>query len=367
MISKLKIERFKCFQNQTIQFRNLTLLVGGNATGKSTVVQSLLLLRQAYLSGKLAEGELPLSGDFVTIGTARDAWYSGGGEETIKVTIADTNESHELEYAFLYPRDDPGQYTLYTQQRPASSKGVSNIFTHQFTYLHAERQGPRLYSSVSKLPHKEANVGIYGEYTFYCLATFGREPIAIPELAHPDDTSYLDLHYQTTLWMKPVVPHLELEMLTVREADIVQTGVRNHGIATDYLRPTNLGFGISYALPIVVAALMSKPGGLLIVENPEAHLHPTAQSAMGKFLARVAAAGVQVIIETHSDHILNGVRVAVKHAAIVSDAVSIQFFTYGDSESGHQVIAPTMYPDGGIDKWPIGFFDQAEKDLLELL
>lgn len=364
MISELRIERFKCFRDQKVQFRNLTLLVGGNATGKSTVIQSLLLLRQAYLSGKLEKGELPLSGELVTIGSARDAWYSGGGQEDITFAIAETKPSHELVYAFQYPRESPGQYALYAHHGQTE---ITSIFTHQFTYLHAERQGPRLYSRASNLPREEANVGIYGEYTFYCLAAFGTERIGIPALAHPDDTGYLALERQTTLWMKPVAPNLELEMLPVMGADIVQAGLKNHGIATDYLRPTNLGFGISYALPIVVAALMSKPGALLIVENPEAHLHPAAQSEMGKFLARVAAAGVQVIIETHSDHILNGIRVAVKHKDISPDEVSIQFFTYGDDELGHQVIAPRMYADGGIDIWPEGFFDQAEEDLLELL
>lgn len=60
-----------------------------------------------------------------------------------------------------------------------------------------------------------------------------------------------------------------------------------------------MGFGLSYALPIVVGGLVAAKDGLLIVENPEAHLHPQGQSNMGQFLAWLAGKGVQVIVETH--------------------------------------------------------------------
>ncbi|WP_180834594.1 AAA family ATPase, partial [Vibrio parahaemolyticus] len=65
-------------------------------------------------------------------------------------------------------------------------------------------------------------------------------------------------------------------------------------------------------LPIVLALLVTKPGGLVIIENPEAHLHPKGQSYLGRLIQRTAEAGVQVIIETHSDHLLNGIRVAAR-------------------------------------------------------
>ena len=64
-----------------------------------------------------------------------------------------------------------------------------------------------------------------------------------------------------------------------------------------------------------------------MVENPEAHLHPSAQAAMGEFLAISAASGIQVILETHSDHVLNGIRRAVKKGLITHHDVAIHFFT----------------------------------------
>ena len=103
-------------------------------------------------------------------------------------------------------------------------------------------------------------------------------------------------------------------------------------------------------------------GDLLLIENPEVHLHPAGQALMGQFLAEVAAAGVQVLVESHSDHILNGIRRAVKKGMLNVAKVSLHFFMPrgGDVE---QVTSPIMDEKGTIDCWPDGFFDQFDKDL----
>jgi predicted ATPase len=122
-----------------------------------------------------------------------------------------------------------------------------------------------------------------------------------------------------------------------------------------------MGFGISYALPILVAALMMPIGGLLIVENPEAHLHPAGQSRLGTFLGRVAASGVQVIIETHSDHVINGIRLAAAEERLLEpEQVVLHFF--GSNIDGSPAVIE-LTGRGGLTAWPKGFFDQIELDL----
>ena len=100
----------------------------------------------------------------------------------------------------------------------------------------------------------------------------------------------------------------------------------------------------------------------MLIENPEVHLHPAGQALMGLFLADVARAGVQVVVETHSDHVLNGVRRAVKRGDLAPDEVAIHFFR-ARSEGGAQVHSPTIDSAGNIDVWPAGFFDQFDKDM----
>jgi len=141
----------------------------------------------------------------------------------------------------------------------------------------------------------------------------------------------------------------------------VTLGLRTSN-ATDFHRPIHVGFGLTQVFPIVVAALTRKTGDFLLIENPEVHLHPAGQAKMGSFLSKVAAAGVQVIIETHSDHVLNGIRRSVRGGEIKSEEVAIHFFQDREQE-GDQVISPIIDQTGNIDVWPSGFFDQFDKDM----
>ncbi len=131
---------------------------------------------------------------------------------------------------------------------------------------------------------------------------------------------------------------------------------------TDFHRPVNVGFGLTQVLPIVVAALSANRHDILLIENPEVHLHPAGQTLMGQFLAEVASAGVQVIIETHSDHILNGIRRAVRSKSLKSEQAILHFFR-PRNEVQAQVITPQLDETGNIDIWPEGFFDQFDKDM----
>jgi predicted ATPase len=157
--------------------------------------------------------------------------------------------------------------------------------------------------------------------------------------------------------MSDLVGPVQFEASLVPRTDLATLHVRS-STTEDWFLPTNVGFGISYALPIVIAGLATKAGTQLIVDSPEAHLHPAAQSALGAFLARVAACGVQVLVETHSDHILNGIRRAVVGQLIQHSDVVIHFLT------GTQPPAEIGIDERGrLDEWPAGFFDQLEIDL----
>jgi predicted ATPase len=142
-----------------------------------------------------------------------------------------------------------------------------------------------------------------------------------------------------------------------------RTGGAGYGAS---FRSTNVGFGLTHVLPVLVACLASKPGSLILIENPEAQLHPQGQVAIGKLLARVAAFGVQVIIETHSDHILNGIRLAVKNGELPPEKACFHFFTR-TSKGNLERLSPIIDRNGLMSEWPSGFFTQWDDTLVELL
>ncbi len=143
-------------------------------------------------------------------------------------------------------------------------------------------------------------------------------------------------------------------------------------------KPQNVGFGISYILPVLVALLTSQPEDIVIIENPEAHLHPRGQSEMGRLLACAAASGVQLFVETHSDHVINGVRVAIKEGVITPDDAKVAFFERGkhevSSENGEGVIEVytserniLIDKNGALSEYPTDFLDEWNNQLMELM
>jgi len=128
-----------------------------------------------------------------------------------------------------------------------------------------------------------------------------------------------------------------------------------------------VGFGLTYSLPILVACLSAPVGALLLIENPEAHLHPQGQTKLGELLAICASDGVQVIVETHSDHVLNGIRLAVKKDLLAAADVQLCYFTRDVKTGDCYIESPSVLPDGQLTNWPKGFFDQWEKSLDALL
>jgi predicted ATPase len=165
---------------------------------------------------------------------------------------------------------------------------------------------------------------------------------------------------QSTAWLSYV---FEGARVRVQEPySTILTLEFNADGSAHYDRPTNVGFGFSYILPVIVAGLIAQPGQVLVVENPEAHLHPMAQARLGEFLARVASTGVQVFVESHSEHILNSFRLAVRDRVIASTKLVVLYFS--DAEA--PVLRIPVTEDGGVEHWPDGFFDQRLQDFIRL-
>jgi predicted ATPase len=375
MITSLHLLNFKAFANQLLEFKKLTLLSGLNSTGKSSVMQSFLLLRQSYQQGLLPEKGLALNGDFAHIGTAQDALFEGAKEDLIGFDILWENNSKGV-WRFKYDKEVD---VLKIDSEPVSSEVYkTNLFGNNFHYLQAERIGPRPFNEMSDYQVRElGQLGIKGEYAAHFLAINGRKVIPNSSLSHSkvklktqrdlSSAKSMDLIDQVEAWMGEVSPGTRLKIDAKSDVDLMSFQY-SYSDSNPY-RATNVGFGISYTLPIIVAALASTPGTIILIENPEAHLHPKGQVKIGQLLALAASGGVQVVIETHSDHVLNGIRLAVHGGKINPNDVQLHYFQRQNKEGQAvtDVVSPKIDRNGRIDRWPDGFFDEWDNSLEILL
>jgi predicted ATPase len=364
MIGYLCLKNFKPFENQLLQLRSLTLLSGLNSTGKSSVLQSLLLLRQSYQQGLLPNIGLALNGDLVCIGTAQDALFEAAQEDSISFELAWEDGSRGL-WRFDYDRE----VDVLNLASPQNSQNVyrAELFGNKFHYLQAERIGPRPFFEISDFQVRQRRqLGTRGEYTAHFLSINERQDIPNRSLSHPEAKS-LDLIDQVEAWMGEVSPGTRLKIAPKPDVDLMSFQY-SYGDSNPY-RATNVGFGITYTLPIIVAVLASPPGTLILIENPEAHLHPKGQAKMGELLALAASCGVQVVIETHSDHVLNGIRLAVHGGKLNPKDVQLHYFQRKNKkgQAFTDVVSPHIDRNGRIDQWPDGFFDEWDKSLDALL
>jgi len=370
MITKIRLNNFKCFEDETIKLTPLNLWTGLNGMGKSTAIQSLLLLRQNFEQGLLGNNDgMSLNGELVKIGNSKDLLYQYFKDHQIGIEI--TAEGNTPVSWLWNPKTDVDHLPLKEKHGNLDDLFKSALFGSNFHYLNAERLGPRVYfetSTYNVINRKQ--LGTRGEFVANYLAESQNIPIPIPQLSHPASKG-LTLLEQVNAWMGEIRPGTRINFTNSQDMSLIGLTYQFIG-GTDTgnnFRPTNVGFGLSFLLPILVAVLSSTPGSLIILENPEAHLHPRGQAEIGKLLAIAAANGIQIIVETHSDHILNGVRVAVKKQLIAPEQTTLLFF-HGeviDDQFKHYILNPKIDKNGRIDQWPDGFFDEWDRQLNELL
>jgi len=368
MIQSIGLTNFKCFERQDIELRSLNLLAGINSSGKSTIVQSLLLLRQSFLENMLPQTGLTLNGKLTQLGTAKDVLFEEADVEELGFELVDDMPAR-ISLKFAYKEESN---VLEVMGRPEEEGGIWKIslFNDHFQYLRAERIGPRTSFTMSDFEVRHhRQIGCGGEYAAQFLSLFGSETVESADLRHSSATSNT-LQSQVEAWMTEISPGIRISLKPYSEMDLMSMSISyslGHQVASEWYRPTNVGFGIIYALPIVVAVLASRPESLLIVENPEAHLHPRGQVKMGRLLAKAAAAGTQVLLETHSDHVLNGIRIAVHSQEVPHTSVAIYHTAWQPGAKSPTLTQLEIGADGRLNAWPEGFFDEIDKSLNQLL
>ena len=367
MINSIELKNFKSIKKHRFPLRNLNIILGLNGMGKSSFLQSLLLLRQ---SDFLNRGELKLNGQFVEIGKGSDAFYQYSKEDEMifDIVFSDKNDNR-----FVFEYDKDADYFKTKKDEPlASSFFQQALFKNDFQYLSASRIDPKVihdksYTYVVNMH----NVGEHGQYTAHFLNVYGNNDIAFPNLKHPNSNT-LVLIEQVNRWMGEISPGVKFNTTEIPNSDNILLDMQfeqpNLGF-TGRFRPTNVGFGISYALPVVTALLAALPGELIIIENPESHIHPRGQAELGKLIAKTAMNDVQIIVETHSDHIVNGIRVAVKEKSISDERLMMFYFerTVEEKEQYSKITEIEVDLNGELSSYPKNLLDEWSNQLIKLV
>lgn len=349
MINCVEMQNFKCFDHLKLPLSQLTILAGGNAAGKSTVMQALLLANAtAHEKGNTVDASEALG---VAVGGPK-ALISQNRKETLEGDFLFHIQWGEKWVKYIYKIDKFMPLRLsYSQSEEIP---IGRLF-----YLNAERVGPR----VSYPAGIDEDVLSNGANAAFLIDRADMQQRKVPDLLLiTGENSKFSIHVEN--WMNVILGDVNFSVNTdyVKATTDIRYGNK---MAEDPVLPTMTGFGISYILSIVTAGLWcaSLQNTSLLIENPEAHLHPAAQSRMGKFLECLADAGVQVIVETHSEHIIDGARI---QASLMKRTGDIQIYFFEKGKEGIRVDKIDVDDNGELSEWPKGFFDQKGQDLRDL-
>lgn len=390
MINELLLENFKLFGKETrfSGLKSINLLTGVNGRGKSSALQPLLLYKQTLLRSRSSR-QVFLSGSFVDLGNASDVKHVDASvtkpirigfqekEDYYIYTLGignDNNQALDIQKFESMGRMqlsvDVDDTTIFHDLVPEIDNNSKLALPFQdVVYISAERIGPKM----SFAPSSDEWIDKRGEHTIQMLYERQYDKVDESIIDGMNDV-FLDIDEDEltptvndvlNFWMTKMFGPSAATVSYIEAANLYALAISTEQKGGKAMfKPTNVGFGYSYALPILIAGLTARKGTILVVENPEAHLHPSAQSMITKFLCLVANCGVQVFVETHSEHILNALRVMVVQKNVKPQDINVMYF---DSGLDNYFESITIEENGKLDHWPVNFFDQAEKDLNVLL
>jgi predicted ATPase len=367
MITELHIRNFKSHGNTLLPLKPLTILTGINGSGKSSVLQSLLLLRQSYKRQRLDEALL-LNDFLCSIGIGKDAIYQSSEDDFLQFEIKTELAAYNWRFSTRENKDF----------LPALQEGINtypdlpkiSLFNNNFQYLNAGRLPELKYGRGDIMVENERQISMkngYGELVAQYLYHYGEKEVVKKALKN-NKSEYDELIHQVTAWEREITPNVNVKPKKTGESFTVHYSFDRADAfgTTDDFKTENVAFGLTYSLPIITALLSAKDDALLLIENPEAHLHPRGQSKLSELIALAAQNGVQVIIETHSDHIFNGIRKAVAANNIEKEKVGIYFFEL-DEKNTSVATEIQLSGKGRILNCKKGLFDQFDDDLDALL
>lgn len=397
-IKKVSIENFKCFKAVDLDLGKLTLLTGANSSGKSSILYGIL--------GALQSGEFPYqfspNGKYVNMGNFRDISYKHRKENIIKIDFKLVENETETNLYTLWEEDKVRKLPKLNRLKWEGDEWEisivkGDIYTIDLKTLKEPLKRFSLglddFNQIPGLPVLENGRFVYDPFwgltkVFSSLdhrINFINSFRLFPERTYYETTKTdltvgkfgEDYVNQIILWETQKAKEYKELIKIMKELSLVDEikSRRLDGGRFELVVKVNknsvpaslndVGFGISQFLPIVVADLQLGDESTLFVAQPEIHLHPSVQADFGSYLVnQVKASNKNYIIETHSEYLLNRIRLAIVKGEIPKEDVKIYYLQNdGEDTQTHPLEFTT---DGRILNAPEDFFKTYQMDVMNI-
>jgi len=244
-----------------------------------------------------------------------------------------------------------------------ASLQLEGFLATQVKYLGPLRQDPQAIYPPGPSP-ATGFLGTKGEYTAGVLHAQGSRDVICPLR---DGSAVLrPLRDAVSYWLTELRVGASLDTHSHGRLGI-ELSLREENLPRA-LSLMSVGVGVSQLVPVVVICLLAPPGSLLLLEQPELHMHPALQQRLGDFLLAIARTGRQLIVETHSEHIVARLRLRIaqdRSDEVIRAVKLVQAWRDSTGKTTYEGVATNAY--GGLDAWPPGFFDQTAHESQEIL
>ncbi len=352
MLESLHILGFKCFENVEIELKRINIFSGTNSSGKSSAIQAFLLL----CNNAVKNSSSPLNGMWLRLGAFDECRNHLINARMFRVGAVCGTDKFLAEFSSV--DDDRNDVAVTFVDESISIQNLLSLDKQHVYYLPANRIGPedlylKNFDRVNFLGNK-------GEYIIDFLNKNRKREVTPSLIA---DSASVTLEHQVNYWLAELFGIKN----TIKDLGLSNSFSLEFSLGNGKpVRPYHMGSGVSYAIGVLVSCLSAQPGDIVVIENPEIHLHPKAQSDLTEFLCFAANAGIQVILETHSDHVFNGIRKSIVKQEILNTDVAVHFFQLDENALSQNTVIK-LNEHGRVMTHPKGLFDQFDDDLDQIL